>query len=167
MLIDHLKFQVFPITGKNFPSQKPKHFWTKIGQNWPKSTMRIMQILRARTCRRARGLIFSPFYQNQNFMGVCRRNHQDPTNRCRVICKKTFPNCKCQSEKFPAKHKWYLNFPPNLDSWHHGLSENIWFEGSVRPDGSVSAHLWTQENLLRVDGRVDGNRRLYKRSSRT
>ena len=71
---------------KDLTPIKPKHFWAKIGQNWPKSTMRIMQILRARTCRRARGLIFSPFYQNQNFMGVCRRNHQDPTNRCRVIC---------------------------------------------------------------------------------
>ena len=56
-----------------------------------------MRILCARTCRHARGLIFSPLYQNQNFMGVCRKNHQDPTNRCRVICKKTFSHCKCQS----------------------------------------------------------------------
>ena len=61
VLIDPWKFQVFPITGKNFPSQKPKHFWAKIGQNWPKSTMRVVQILRARTCRRARGLIFHHF----------------------------------------------------------------------------------------------------------
>ena len=30
-------------------------------------------------------------------MGVCRRNHQGPTNRCRVICWKPFSNCKCQS----------------------------------------------------------------------
>ena len=30
-------------------------------------------------------------------MGVCRRNHQDPTNRCRVISYKLFPHCKCQS----------------------------------------------------------------------
>ena len=57
-----------------------------LGQNWPKSAMRIIQSLRARARRRARGLIFSPFYQNQNFMGVCQRNHQDPTERCRVIC---------------------------------------------------------------------------------
>ena len=62
----------------------------------------------------------------------------------------------------------YLNFCPNFDSWHQGLSENIRFEGSLRPDGSVSAHLWTQENCCGwTDGRVDGNRRLYKRSSRT
>ena len=40
-------------------SEKTKHFWAKNGQKWPKSTMRIMQILRARTCRCARGLIFS------------------------------------------------------------------------------------------------------------
>ena len=46
----------------------------------------------------------------------------------------------------------YLNFRPNLDSWHHGLLENIWFEGSLRSDGSVRAYLWTQEKLLRVDG---------------
>ena len=30
------------------------------------------------------------------------------------------------------------------------------FEGSLRPDGSVSAHLWTQEKLLRTGGQVDG-----------
>ena len=43
----------------------------KIGQNWPKSAIRVMQILPARTCRRAQGLIFLPFYHIQNFMGVC------------------------------------------------------------------------------------------------
>ena len=43
----------------------------------------------------------------------------------------------------------YLYFRPHLDSWHHGLSENIWFEGSLRFDGSVTAYLWTQEKLLR------------------
>ena len=46
----------------------------------------------------------------------------------------------------------YLSFRPNLDSWHHGLLENIWFEGSLRSDGSVTAYLWTQEKLLEVDG---------------
>ena len=30
-------------------------------------------------------------------MGVCRKDHQDPTNRCRVICWKPFPHCNCQS----------------------------------------------------------------------
>ena len=30
-------------------------------------------------------------------MMVWRKNHQDPTNRCRVICQKPFPHCKCQS----------------------------------------------------------------------
>ena len=58
-LADPWTFHEFPITEKNFPSQKPKHFWAKIGQNWPKSTMRKVQILRARFCRRARGLILS------------------------------------------------------------------------------------------------------------
>ena len=38
-----------------------------------------MRILRACTCRRVRGLIFSPFYQNQNFMGFCQKNHKDPS----------------------------------------------------------------------------------------
>ena len=47
-----------------------------------------------------------------------------------------------------------------------GLSKNVWFEGSLRSDGSVTAHLKTQEKLLRTGGLVDGQR-LYKRSSRT
>ena len=37
----------------------------------------------------------------------------------------------------------YLKFRPKLDSWHHGLSENIWFEGSLRSGDSVTAHLLT------------------------
>ena len=40
-------------------------------QIWPKSAICVMQILRAHTCKRARGLIFLPFYQNQDFIGVC------------------------------------------------------------------------------------------------
>ena len=83
---DPRKWLMFLHKNRYFPTRKPKLIWTKIDQNWPKYAMRIMQILRTGTCRRARGLIFSLFYQNQNFMGVCRRNHQDPTNRCRVIC---------------------------------------------------------------------------------
>ena len=46
---------------KKFLTQKRKHFWAKIGQNWPKCAIRIMRILRSRTCRRARGLIFHHF----------------------------------------------------------------------------------------------------------
>ena len=58
---------------------------------------------------------------------------------------------------------WY--FRPNLDSWHQGLSENIWFEGSLRCDGSVTAYLWTKEVVAGRDGWR--HRKLYKRSSRT
>ena len=29
--------------------------------------------------------------------GSAEKIHQDPTNRCRVICQKPFPHCKCQS----------------------------------------------------------------------
>ena len=47
----------------------------------------------------------------------------------------------------------YLNFRPNLNSWHHGLSKNVWSEGSLRSDGSVTAYQWTQEKLARGDGR--------------
>ena len=43
----------------------------------------------------------------------------------------------------------FLYFHPNLDSWHHQLSENIRLEGYLRLDGSVTAHLWTKEKLLR------------------
>ena len=43
----------------------------------------------------------------------------------------------------------YLYFCLNFDSWHHQLSENIRFEGYLRPNGCVTAHLWTQEKLLR------------------
>ena len=56
-----------------------------LGQNWPKSAIRIMWSLRARACRRTKGLIFSPFYRIWNFMGVGQKNHQDMTNCCRVI----------------------------------------------------------------------------------
>ena len=69
VLIDPRKFQVFPHTGKNFPTQKPKHFWAKIGQNWPKSAMPIMQSLRARARRRARGLIFFTILSELKFHG--------------------------------------------------------------------------------------------------
>ena len=50
----------------------------------------------------------------------------------------------------------YLYFRPNLDSWHRQLSENIRFEGYLRPYCSVTAHLWTQEKLLRAGGRTGG-----------
>ena len=43
-----------------------------------------------------------------------------------------------------------------------GFSENVRFEGHLRPDGSVTAHLWTQEKLLRtgrVDGEIEGSTR--------
>ena len=30
--------------------------------------------------------------------------------------------------------------------------QEVWFEGSLRSDGSVTAHLWAQEKLARVDG---------------
>ena len=83
LLIHSWKFHVDVLKGKKVCSEKPKHFWAKIGQNWPKSAIHIMQIFRARACKHARGLIFSPFYQN--LMGVCRRNHQDPTNRWRSV----------------------------------------------------------------------------------
>ena len=29
--------------------------------------------------------------------GSAEKKHQDPPNRCRVICQKPFPHCKCQS----------------------------------------------------------------------
>ena len=47
----------------------------------------------------------------------------------------------------------YLYFHLNFDNWHHRLSENIWFEGYLRSDGSVTAYLWTQEILLQTGGR--------------
>ena len=52
----------------------------------------------------------------------------------------------------------YLYFRPSLDSWHHQLWENIRFGGYLRPDSSVTAHLWTQEKLLRTgrDGWTGG-----------
>ena len=56
----------------------------------------------------------------------------------------------------------YLNSCPNLNSWHQGLSENIWFEGSTRSDCRVTAYLWTKEKLLpdgtgeRTDGEIEG-----------
>ena len=42
----------------------------------------------------------------------------------------------------------YLNLCPNLNSWHQGLSENIWFEGSPRSDGLVTAYRWTKEKFV-------------------
>ena len=43
---------------------KPKHSWAKIGPNWPKSAMRMMQKLHTHARRRARGLSFSAFHRN-------------------------------------------------------------------------------------------------------
>ena len=42
----------------------------------------------------------------------------------------------------------YLNFRPNLDSWHHGLSENVRFEGSLRTDFYELGKNWRSQ----VDG---------------
>ena len=44
------------------------------------------------------------------------------------------------------------------------FSENIRFEGYLRPQGSVTAHLRTQEKLVRdgTGGRVDGTRGVEK-----
>ena len=64
---------------KDLPTEKPKHFWATIGQNLPKSFIRVMRNSCACTCRRVRGLIFSPFYHNQNFMGFCQKIHKDPS----------------------------------------------------------------------------------------
>ena len=60
LLIDPSKFQVFPIFGKNFLTQKSKLIWAKLGQNWQKSAIRVMKMYRARaqTCWR---LIFHHF----------------------------------------------------------------------------------------------------------
>ena len=40
------------------------------------------------------------------------------------------------------------------------------FEGSLRPDGSVSAHLWTQEKLAQTGGWVDGEIEVSTRGPR-
>ena len=56
----------------------------------------------------------------------------------------------------------YLYSRLNLNSWHHQLSENIRFEGYLRPDSSVNAHLWTQEKLARTGGRVEKSKVLQE-----
>ena len=48
---------------KNLPIAKTEALLGKNRPNWPKSAMRYMKSLRTH----ARGLIVSPFYQNQNF----------------------------------------------------------------------------------------------------
>ena len=79
VVIDTWKFHVDAHQIKDLPTEKPKHFWATIGQNLPKSFIRVMRNSRTCTCRRVWGLIFSPFYQNQNFMGFCQKNHKDPS----------------------------------------------------------------------------------------
>ena len=91
VLIDLWTFHVDVLKGNKVCSGKQKQFWAKIGQNWPKSAMRIMQSLRARARRRTRGLIFSPFYRNWNFMGVRQKSHQDPTNYAKLSAKNPCP----------------------------------------------------------------------------
>ena len=58
LLIDPWKFKVDALKGRKVPLEKPNHIWAIPGQNRPKSAGRIMQSLRARLHRRARGLIF-------------------------------------------------------------------------------------------------------------
>ena len=43
------------------------------------------------------GWFFHHFIKIKISWGSAEKNHQDPTNRCRVICQKPFPHCKCQS----------------------------------------------------------------------
>ena len=63
VLIDVIEFHVDVLKGKKVCSEKPNHFWAKVGQNWPKSAISVMRILRARTCRRAKvqRVIFTDF----------------------------------------------------------------------------------------------------------
>ena len=70
--------------GPKFPrrSDLDRHHYSLVfgptGQNRPK----LAEIRYMRNAKfGAKGLIFSPFYWNGNYMGVCRKNHQDPTNR--------------------------------------------------------------------------------------
>ena len=69
VLIDQ-KFHVDAPKIKDLPPENRSTFGQKKGQNWLKCAVSMMRILRARTCRRAGGLILSSFYPNQNFMGV-------------------------------------------------------------------------------------------------
>ena len=59
----------------------------------PKCAMPVMRFLR----RYARGLILSAFERIWNFMRVCRWNHWDWANRCRVICWKLISHWNWQS----------------------------------------------------------------------
>ena len=115
----HWHWCLAPLTsfnGKKFRSEKPKHIWAKIGQNWPQWALRIMKIIRARERRRVRGLVFLPFYLNWNFMRACwktssRSDQQMPSN-----LSKPFPHCK-----FAAKHLcWARSVFGNV------LSFSIW-----------------------------------------
>ena len=55
-----------------------------------------------------------------------------------------------------------LYFRPNLDSWHQGLSENIWFEGSLSSDGSVTAYIYElRKNCCGWTGEIEGSTYFY------
>ena len=52
-------------------------------RNWRKSAISVMKNLQNLVLE---GCFFSAFYQNWNFRGGGRKNHQDPINCCQVIC---------------------------------------------------------------------------------
>ena len=83
LLIHSWKFHVDVLKGKSLLRKTGE----LLGKNRPKLAQirytRNAKFVRTQTCWRAD---FSPFYQNWNFMGVCRISHQYPTNRCQVIC---------------------------------------------------------------------------------
>ena len=91
---------------EKFPVKKRRTFG-------PKCAMPVMRFLR----RYARGLILSAFERNWNFMRVCRWNHWDWANRCRVICWKLISHWNWQSINASAKSSGVTSF------WHSWASD--------------------------------------------
>ena len=79
LIVDALK-------GKKLPSEKLKHIRAKIGQNLPKSGRRIMQSLRARARRCARGLIFFTISSELKFHGSAEPGSRICPGACQPVC---------------------------------------------------------------------------------
>ena len=105
VLIDVIEFHVDVLKGKKVCSEKPNHFWAKVGQNWPKSALPIMQSLRARARRRARGLIFFTILSKLKFHGGVPKKSSRSDQLLPSYLLKTISPLLMPILKFAAEHQ--------------------------------------------------------------
>ena len=82
LLIDPWKFHVDALIGKTVCPAKPKQIWAKIGQI---PYIRKIQSLSRAIANVLEGWFFHHFIRIEIPWWCAKKNHQDPTNCCRII----------------------------------------------------------------------------------